>query len=129
MVIPDEVPPLLAALLPRNPRSKYSIYSDSIKWIAASTINIVVGAVSVSAYVNKFVHHSPVPMDVIVENDVNAQNLEADWYFEGPEFRGGLVFQRWIPPRGGPDLCLSGGLLAEFKVIGFPDACRMNFED
>ncbi|GBB95883.1 hypothetical protein RclHR1_26390001 [Rhizophagus clarus] len=33
MVIPDEVPPLLAALLPRNPRSKYSIYSDSIKWI------------------------------------------------------------------------------------------------
>ncbi|GBB91566.1 hypothetical protein RclHR1_18940002 [Rhizophagus clarus] len=33
MVIPDEVPPLLAILLPRNPRSKYSIYSDSIKWI------------------------------------------------------------------------------------------------
>ncbi|GBC01409.1 hypothetical protein RclHR1_41800001 [Rhizophagus clarus] len=33
MVIPDEVPPLLAALLPRNPRPKYSIYSDSIKWI------------------------------------------------------------------------------------------------
>ncbi|GBC10863.1 hypothetical protein RclHR1_09970003 [Rhizophagus clarus] len=22
------------------------------------------------------------------------QNLEADWYFEGPEFRGGLVFRR-----------------------------------
>ncbi|GBB85812.1 hypothetical protein RclHR1_12260002 [Rhizophagus clarus] len=33
MVIPDEVPPLLAALLLRNPRLKYSIYSDSIKWI------------------------------------------------------------------------------------------------
>ncbi|GBB92789.1 hypothetical protein RclHR1_20570004 [Rhizophagus clarus] len=33
MVIPDEVPPLLAALLPRNSRPKYSIYSDSIKWI------------------------------------------------------------------------------------------------
>ncbi|GBB96607.1 hypothetical protein RclHR1_27970004 [Rhizophagus clarus] len=37
MVIPDEVPPLLAALLPRNPRSKYSIYSDSIKWIVFPT--------------------------------------------------------------------------------------------
>ncbi|GES95933.1 hypothetical protein RCL_jg292.t1 [Rhizophagus clarus] len=23
-----------------------------------------------------------------------AQNLEADWYFEGLEFRGGLVFRR-----------------------------------
>ncbi|GBB95644.1 hypothetical protein RclHR1_25870001 [Rhizophagus clarus] len=33
MVIPDEVPSLLAALLSRNPHLKYSIYSDSIKWI------------------------------------------------------------------------------------------------
>ncbi|CAB4419516.1 unnamed protein product [Rhizophagus irregularis] len=32
-IIPDEVPSLLAALLSRNSRTKYSIYSDSIKWI------------------------------------------------------------------------------------------------
>ncbi|GES83021.1 hypothetical protein RCL_jg19948.t1 [Rhizophagus clarus] len=73
------------------------------------------------------------------------QNLEADWYFEGPEFRGGLVQnlkadwyfegpelkadQRWTPPRSRPDLCLSRGLLAEFEVISFPDAYQMNFED
>ncbi|GES90263.1 hypothetical protein RCL_jg13379.t1 [Rhizophagus clarus] len=79
------------------------------------------------------------------------QNLEADWYFKGLEFRGGLVFrrsrtlvrsrpryfeglelevdQRWTPPRGRPDLRLSKGLLAEFKIIGFPDAYRTNFED
>ncbi|GBB97647.1 hypothetical protein RclHR1_30240001 [Rhizophagus clarus] len=41
MVIPDEVLPLLAALLPKNSRPKYSIYSDSIKWIVrASTSDI-----------------------------------------------------------------------------------------
>ncbi|GBC10447.1 hypothetical protein RclHR1_09630011 [Rhizophagus clarus] len=71
------------------------------------------------------------------------QNLEADWYFEGPEFRGGLVRNleadwsgtlvrsgpRWTPPCGGPDLRLSGGLLAEFEVIGFPDAYQTNFKD
>ncbi|GBB84200.1 hypothetical protein RclHR1_10820006 [Rhizophagus clarus] len=38
MVISDEVPPLLAELLPRNPCLKYSIYSDSIKWIATHNI-------------------------------------------------------------------------------------------
>ncbi|GES93811.1 hypothetical protein RCL_jg27285.t1 [Rhizophagus clarus] len=47
-------------------------------------------------------------------------NLEADWYFEGPKFRGGLAQnleadwyfegpeleadRRWTPPRGGPGI-------------------------
>ncbi|GBB94500.1 hypothetical protein RclHR1_23690002 [Rhizophagus clarus] len=73
------------------------------------------------------------------------QNLEADWYFEGLEFRGGLVWnleadwyfkglkfkadRRWTLPRSRSDLRLSRGLLAEFEVIGFPDAYWMNFED
>jgi len=34
--------------------------------MAASTINIVVGAVSVSAYVDQLVHHGPIPIYVIV---------------------------------------------------------------
>ncbi|GBC01949.1 hypothetical protein RclHR1_00440015 [Rhizophagus clarus] len=39
MVILDEIPLLLAALLPRNPRSKYSIYSDSIQQKRSRTIS------------------------------------------------------------------------------------------
>ncbi|GBB98595.1 hypothetical protein RclHR1_32700002 [Rhizophagus clarus] len=74
-------------------------------------------------------------------------NLEANWYFEGLKFRGGLVQnssskqatvfrspeleadQRWTPPHGRPDLHLSGGLLAEFEAIGFPDTYQTNFKD
>ncbi|GBB91140.1 hypothetical protein RclHR1_18290004 [Rhizophagus clarus] len=65
------------------------------------------------------------------------RNLEADWYFEGgplsgrsePSYFKGPELEadrRWTPSR---DLHLSGGLLEEFKVIGFPDVYQTNFKD
>ncbi|GBB84342.1 hypothetical protein RclHR1_10970003 [Rhizophagus clarus] len=47
-------------------------------------------------------------------------------YFESPELEAD---QRWTPSRDGPDLRLSGCLLKEFEVIGFPDVYQTNFED